>query len=53
MAARAKNRKILKYKLLLYPLADFIHASYECCLGDPESKQLKLFGSDEQNDHHS
>ena len=32
MAARSKNRKNLKRQLLLYPWANFIQTSWECCL---------------------
>ena len=49
MAARAKNRKIYKRQLLLYPLANFIETSKERCLGDGQPKQLKRFYSNKQD----
>ena len=53
MADRAKNRKILKRQIFLYPWADFIQTSQECCLPAPLLKLLKRFRSDEQNGRQS
>ena len=48
MAARAKNRKILK-RLLLNQWMDFEIITHACSLGDPLSKLLKPFHTVEQN----